>query len=182
MMRVFIAIDINETIRQEIAGLGQSIPYSRPVPDEQLHLTLKFIGEVDGGKVLDIKDVLQEISRPVFSLRLKGVGIFPPRGIPRILWAGVDPHEDIVALRNTIERKLAEIDIPREKQKFSPHLSLARLQNSPTKRLQQFLAGNALLQTVYFSVEHFHLYKSQLTPKGAIHTILHTYPLTKSAL
>ncbi|KJR97556.1 MAG: hypothetical protein VR65_23360 [Desulfobulbaceae bacterium BRH_c16a] len=179
MVRLFIAVDITEAIRRDIAGLGRSLPDTRPVPDDQLHLTLKFIGEVEGSRVLDIQETLQEISRPAFSLCLKGVGTFPPRGIPRILWVGVEPHENIVALRNTIERKLAEIEIPRERQKFSPHLTLARLKNCPIRRLQEFLAGNALLQTPEFPVEEFHLYKSQLTKNGAIHTILQSYPLEK---
>lgn len=177
MIRVFIAIDLVESIRRDIAGLGRSLPDSRPVPSEQLHLTLKFIGEVEGSSLLDIKDALQDIIRPAFSICLKGVGTFPPRGIPRILWAGVEPHENLVNLRNAIERKLVEIDIPRERQKFSPHLTLARLKNCPITRLQEFLAGNALLRTAEFPVEHFHLYKSQLTKSGAIHTILQSYPL-----
>lgn len=176
-MRLFIAIDIPETIRRDIAGLGRSLARSRQVPDDQLHLTLKFIGETEGGLALDIQEKLQEVRRPPFSLCLKGVGVFPPRGAPRILWAGIEPHENIVALRNAVERTLAEIDIPREKQKFSPHLTLARLKDCPLRRLQEFLAGNALLRTKDFQVENFHLYSSRLTKSGAIHTILRTYPL-----
>ena len=177
MIRIFIAIDIADSIRRDIAGLGRSLPDTRSVPVDQLHLTLKFIGEVEGSRVLDIQEALLDIVRPAFSLCLKGVGTFPPRGLPRILWAGVDPHEQVVALRNAIERKLFEIDVPRERQKFSPHLTLARLKNCPIKRLQEFLAGNAMLRTAEFSVEQFHLYKSQLTKSGAIHTILQSYPL-----
>ena len=179
MIRVFIAIDIAESVRREVAGLGRFLPDTRPVPEEQLHLTLKFIGEVEGSRVLDIREALQDIVRPAFSLCLKGVGTFPPRGVPRILWAGVDPHENIVNLRNAIERKLFETCVPRERQKFSPHLTLARLRNCPLKRLQEFLAGNAMLRTAEFPVEQFHLYQSQLTKSGAIHTILETYPLTR---
>lgn len=179
MIRVFIAVDIADSIKKEIIGLGRSLPDTRPVPGEQLHLTLKFIGEIEGSKVLDIKEALHDIVRPAFSLSLKGVGTFPPRGIPRVLWAGVEPHEHLVSLRNAIERKLFEIGVPRERQKFSPHLTLARLRNCPLKRLQEFLAGNALLRTEEFSVEQFHLYKSQLTKSGAVHTILETYPLTR---
>lgn len=177
MIRIFIAIDIAESIRRDIAGLGRSLPDTRPVPADQLHLTLKFIGEVEGSKVLDIKEALQDIVRPAFSLCLKGVGTFPPRGLPRILWAGVEPHDNLVNLRNAIERKLFEIGIPRERQKFSPHLTLARLKNCPLKRLQEFLAGNAMLRTAEFAVTQFHLYQSQLTKSGAVHTILASYPL-----
>jgi 2'-5' RNA ligase len=161
----------------EIADLGGSIPKARPVPVEQMHLTLKFIGEVEGSRLLDIQGVLSEISRPQFTIGLHGVGTFPPRGTPRILWAGVHPLENLMALRQTIEGRLAEIAIRREKQKYSPHLTLARLNNSPLKHLQQFLAGNAFLRTPQFTVAAFDLFKSQLTSSGAKHTLIATYPL-----
>lgn len=177
MIRLFVAIDIPEAIREEVQGMGRSIPNARPVPADQLHLTLKFIGEVEGSKFLDIQDTLEKVSQRKFSLCIKGTGTFPPRGTPRILWAGVEPVKNAIALRNSIERQLAAIDIPREKKKYTPHLTLARLRNSPIPALQQFLAGNAFLQTSSFPVETFTLYSSQLSPKGAIHTMESSYPL-----
>ena len=177
MIRLFVAIDIPETIRREVEGMGRSIPKARPVPADQLHLTLKFIGEVEGSRLLDIHDALKEIVLPKFFLSLKGVGTFPPRGTPRILWAGVTQADQTTALRNSIERTLARINIPRDKKKYTPHLTLARLKNCPIHQLQQFLAGNAFMQSSEFSVEHFHLYSSQLTSKGALHTIESSYPL-----
>lgn len=178
MIRLFIAIDIPETICKEVEGIGRSIPNARPVPAEQLHLTLKFIGEVDGSTFLDIQEILGEIIHPKFSLCLKGVGTFPPRGTPRILWAGVEPVKNTIALRNSIERELSTINVPREKKKYTPHLTLARLKNSPTPALQNFLAGNAFLKTPYFPVDTYSLYSSQLSPKGAIHTLESSYSLT----
>jgi 2'-5' RNA ligase len=161
----------------EVAGMGRSIPNARPVPVDQLHLTLKFIGEVEGSKFLDIQDALKEIFLPKFSLSLKGVGTFPPRGMPRVLWAGVEQAERTNALRSAIDRTLAVLNIPRDKKKYTPHLTLARLRNSPIHDLQQFLAGNAFFQSSEFPVDNFHLYRSRLTTKGAQHTIERTYPL-----
>lgn len=177
MIRLFIAISIPPSIKAEIAGLGRAIPGARQVPVEQMHLTLKFIGEVEGSRLLDIQGALTEVSLGKFSLGLRGVGTFPTRGTPRILWAGVQPTDKLTVLRQAIEKKLAEIDIPREKQKYSPHLTLARLNAPPIHRLQQVLAGNAFLQTAEFTVSAFDLYKSQLTQNGAIHTLITTYPL-----
>jgi RNA 2',3'-cyclic 3'-phosphodiesterase len=177
MIRLFIAIDLPDAIRQEVAGLGSAIANARPVPADQLHLTLKFIGEVEGSRLLDIQEALLEISLPKFSLSLQGVGTFPPRGTPRILWAGVDRVERTVGLRNAIERTLAAIDIPREKKRYIPHLTLARLRNCPVRRLQEFLAGNAFFQSSEFPVEAFHLYSSKLTKKGALHTLESSYSL-----
>ncbi len=177
MIRLFVAIDIPESVRREVEGLGRSIPGARPVPEDQLHLTLKFIGEVESSRLLDIQDVLERIVLPKFSLALKGVGTFPPRGTPRVLWAGVQHSERTMTLRNSIEKSLAAIDIPREKRRYSPHLTLARLKNSPIGRLQQFLAGNAFLQSDEFTVDSFHLYSSRLSKKGALHTVESSYPL-----
>ena len=177
MIRLFVAIDIPDTIRRKVEGIGRSIPNARSVPADQLHLTLKFIGEVEGSIFLDIRDALKGIFQAKFSLTLKGVGTFPPRGIPRILWAGVEPLQEIIALRNAIERTLAAIGTPRDKKKFTPHLTLARLNNCPINRLLEVLAGNAFLHTSYFPVDSFHLYSSRLTQKGALHTLESSYRL-----
>lgn len=177
MIRLFIAIDIPENIRREVQGMGRSIPKARAVPEDQLHLTLKFIGEVENSRLLDIDDALNGINQQPFSLRLHGVGTFPPRGAPRVLWVGVTPAENTFVLRNSIERALSDIGIPRGKKKHTPHITLARLRNSPVRQLHQFLAGNAFFQSPDFTVESFILYSSRLTDKGAIHTVQATYPL-----
>lgn len=177
MIRLFIAIDIPEAFREEVQGMGRSIANTKPVALDQLHLTLKFIGEVEGSRLLDIEDVLKEISSSKFQLCLKGVGTFPPRGMPRIVWVGVNPLKNITALRNTIERNLVKIDIARSKKKYIPHLTIARLKNSPLHHLQRFLAANALMESPDFWVESFSLYKSQLTPGGVIHTPIRSYAL-----
>lgn len=177
MIRLFIAIDIPENIRREIQGMGRSIPYARSVPEDQLHLTLKFIGEVENSRLLDICDALNGIDQRQFSLRLQGVGTFPPRGTPRVLWVGVAPAINTFTLRNSIERTLSDIGIPRGKKRYTPHITLARLRNSPVRQLQQFLAGNAFFQSAEFTVESFILYSSRLTSKGAIHTVEAIYPL-----
>lgn len=179
MIRLFIAIDIPENIRKEVEGMGRTIKNARPVPVEQLHLTLKFVGEVESSRLLDIDDALRKITFPKFSLSLRGVGTFPPRGTPRVLWVGVDSAEQTTNLRNCIERELAATGIPREKKRYTPHLTLARLGNCPIQQLHQFLAGNAFFQSSEFLVEKFHLYSSKLTPKGALHTLERFYLLSQ---
>ena len=177
MIRLFIAVDIPEDIRILMCGMGGTIPGARAVPTEQLHLTLKFLGDTDSGLLPDIKEALAEIKSPLFSLCLKGVGHFPPRGNPRVLWAGIEPVAEVTALRNRVEKCLANIGIPRDSRKFSPHITLARLKESPLKRVSQFLAGNSLFETPPFIVEEFHLYSSSLSAKGAVHRVLASYPL-----
>ncbi|MFT5699822.1 MAG: 2'-5' RNA ligase [Desulforhopalus sp.] len=178
MIRLFLAIDIPKIIIKEVQEMGRSIPNARQVPINQLHITLKFIGEVDEITLLDIQKILREIRQPKFSLCLKGGGTFPPIGTPRILWAGVHPEQKIIDLKNCIERELAVINIPKAKKKYTPHLTLARLRNSPVQHVDKFLSDCPLLQTSFFSVQTFNLYSSQLTQKGAIHTLESCYSLT----
>ena len=182
MLRLFIAISPPSDLRRDIAELARAVPGGRPVPPEQLHCTLKFIGDVEGGTLLDIKETLAGISRPPFSVFLRGVGVFPPRGLPRVVWAGIEPGEELGQLRRDIEKMLFAAGVPKEKQKFTPHLTLARLKSPNLGRLQEFLAGNSLLRSPLFAVSEFTLYSSQLTPKGAIHTALAVYPLEPSSL
>lgn len=177
MIRLFVAVDVPEDISTLICGLGGTIPGSRPVAADQLHLTLKFIGEVQSGLLLDIKEALADITVPPFSLCLKGVGHFPPRGLPKVLWVGISPVDEVIALRNKIENALYKAGIPREGRKFSPHITVARLKNSPLKRVTQWLAGNSMLETPPFRVREFLLYSSSLSEKGAIHTVQGAFPL-----
>jgi RNA 2',3'-cyclic 3'-phosphodiesterase len=177
MKRLFVAISPPQDVCRDIAELARTVPGGRPVVPEQIHLTLKFIGEVEGGKLLDIREALAEISRPTFSLSLRGVGVFPPRGMPRVVWAGIEPVEEVDRLRRDIEKTLFAAGIPKEKQKFAPHLTLARLKDTNISRLQSFLAGNSLLCSPPFGVTAFILFSSQLTAKGALHSEVAVYPL-----
>jgi RNA 2',3'-cyclic 3'-phosphodiesterase len=177
VIRLFVAIDLPAEISAFIEDMGIGIPGARPVPTDQLHLTLKFIGKVEKSKLHDIKDALAEIHSCQFPLCLKGVGHFPPRGNPTILWVGISPILEIVSLRNRIENLLHHHGIPREGRKFSPHITIARLKNSPAERVARFIAGNNLLVTPEFMVRSFMLYASSLTQKGAIHTMQEIYSL-----
>lgn len=179
MLRLFVAVDVPDDIRILMCGMGGSIPGARPVPAEQLHLTLKFLGDTDGGQLPAIEQGLAEIVCAPFTVCLKGVGHFPPRGNPRVLWAGIEPAAEVTSLRNQVEKKLAAAGIERDPRKFAPHITLARLKNSPLSRVTQFLAGNSLFATPPFTISEFHLYHSSLSAKGAVHTVLASFPLTR---
>ena len=179
MYRLFTAIDLPEEIAGQVRELCHGVPGARWVRPEQLHLTLRFIGEVDGGVFRDIREELAGLSSPAFSLRVKGLGFFPPRKAPRVLWAGVEPGEEVSALRNRIESLLVRLGLSPEGRKYAPHITLARLQEAPLVRVTRFLAGNALFATEAFPVEAFHLYSSELTAKGALHVMEASYPLQR---
>ncbi len=177
MYRLFVAIDLPPDIAARLQNLCYGVPGARWVQPEQMHLTLRFIGEVDGGIFRDVKEGLADIKSPPFSLQVKGLGFFPPRKTPRVLWAGLAPVEQVSGLRNRIENLLVGMGLSPEGRKFSPHITLARLHDTPLARLGRFLAGNSLFATEPFPVSEFHLYSSQLTSKGAVHTIEASYSL-----
>ena len=177
MIRLFIAVDIPDDIRILICNMGGTIPGARAVPTDQLHLTLKFLGDTDPGLLPDIRESLATIACAPFTMCLKGVGHFPPRGTPRVLWAGIEPAGEVIALRNQVEKTLAAIGIARDSRKFSAHVTLARLKDSPLNRVTRFLAGNSLFETPGFTVNEFHLYSSSLSTRGAVHTVQGTFSL-----
>ena len=178
MPRLFIAVDLPETIKNNLSLMAFGIPGAKWVAPEQLHLTVRFIGEVDGGLFHDIKEILDEIHFASFSLQLKGVGYFPPRGAPRVLWIGLDKSEPLQLLRKKIDTALLRARIEPEGRKYSPHITLARLKNSPVNKIANFLSGNGLFSQEPFQVEDFKLYSSVLSPKGAYHKVERIYPLT----
>jgi 2'-5' RNA ligase len=180
MIRLFVAIDLPDEIKAEVTVLCSNVPGARWVPREQLHLTMRFIGEVDGGVFREIGEVLTDIKGTPFDLRLMKMGYFPPRGMPRVLWVGIEPEKETVVLRNRIESCLVRMGIEPEKRKFTPHITLARLNETPVDRLTRYLAGNGMYASAPFTVNEFHLYSSFLTPKGAHHKIEGTYPLRGS--
>ena len=177
MYRLFVAIELPEWVKAELSGLSFGLPGAHWVPDDQLHLTLRFIGEVDKIQFEEIAQALTEVQLDPFDLALEGVGTFPPRGTPTVLWVGLEKSEPLGQLRRRVESALQQAGVQPEGRKFSPHITLARLKNAPMNRLGEFLTGHALFKLAPFDVEEFHLFSSQLTSKGAIHTLEATYSL-----
>lgn len=177
MYRLFIAVDMPGRIKNELNKLCNGIPGARWISDDQLHLTLRFIGEVDGSVFDDIKECLTDVENSRFRMRLKGVGSFPPGGTPKILWAGVEDKTQLVRFHKRIESVLVECGLGREHRKFHPHITLARLNNPPVRRVADFLSVHSMFKTVKFTVSEFHLYSSILNPKGAVHHLEAVYPL-----
>ena len=177
MTRLFVAIDFPEAVNRRLAGLCSSLPGARWLPPEQFHLTLRFIGEVDGGAFADILGGLSDVACAPFSLSLRGLGYFPPRGRPRVLWVGVDPSDEMTRLHGRIESRLRRLGVAPEGRKFAPHVTLARLKGSPLHRLRDYLAFQDGFATEAMPISGFRLYSSTLGAKAAIHNIEADYPL-----
>ncbi|MEE4241195.1 MAG: RNA 2',3'-cyclic phosphodiesterase [Desulfopila sp.] len=177
MIRLFTAIPLPEQITPFLHAMGRSLPGAKAVPEDQIHVTLRFIGEVEGGLYHDIRESLAEVASEPFQLAIRGVGHFPPRGKPRVLWAGLEPVDQLIALKRRIDTTLIQCGLPPDSRKYTPHVTLARLSNTPLNRLTSFLAGNAFLEFDTIAVNCFNLYSSKLSPKGAIHSLEASYSL-----
>ena len=176
-MRLFLAIVLPEALRAQLADLGRGLPGARRVAPENLHLTLRFIGEVDRPQAGDLDAALGQIRAPGFSLALAGVGCFGAGEKVRSIWAGVETNPDLLGLQAKIEAALRRAGVPPEGRRFKPHVTLARLKRRPGARLQDFLAQHALYRGASFQVDDFVLFSSFLGQSGAIHAPEAAYPL-----
>lgn len=168
---------MSRAVRERLATLCCGLPGARWVKPEQMHLTLRFIGDVDSTAFKDIREALHEVQGMSFSLRLEGIGFFPPRGKPRVVWVGIPTNDKLIQLRNRIESALVRAGIEPEGRKFAPHITLARLKNTPPSRIGAYLSHYGLFATDQFEVEEFFLYSSVLNAKGAKHYIEQEYAL-----
>jgi RNA 2',3'-cyclic 3'-phosphodiesterase len=175
--RLFVSIELPEAVKQALLRMCCDVPGARWVEPEQMHLTIRFIGEVDGLVFRDVTDALEGVTALAFPLTIRGVGHFPPRGEPRVLWAGVERSEGLLELRSRVERALVRAGLAPEGRKFSPHLTLARLHGASERAVASFLAQNGLLRCDPFAVPAFHLFSSALSSKRAVHRCEATYPL-----
>jgi len=175
-MRLFTALALPDTVASSLLMLQSGVPGARWQTREQLHLTLRFIGEADGRDAIAIDDALATISDPVFSIELKGVGSFGGKR-PRSLWAGVAANEALLHLQRKIESALQRIGIEADRRKYTPHVSLAKLKGTQHGHVLDFLTDHALYASGPFAVNGFILYSSLLTPNGSIYRAEKAYQL-----
>ena len=175
-MRLFAGIALPDDVAQSLAALQAGVPGARWQTREQLHLTLRFIGEVDGRDRAAIDDALATISAPAFSLELKGVGSFGGRR-PHALWAGAAVDDALLHLQRKIESALQRIGLEADGRKYTPHVSLAKLKGTQNGHVVDFLTDHALYASAPFAVKGFILYSSLLTPNGSIYRAEKAYRL-----
>ena len=176
MIRLFVALELPETVREGLVRLQGGVPGARWLSEDQMHLTLRFIGEVDENVAHDIDDALVGIHAPHFTLELTGTGEFGGK-IPRALWAGVKGNDALLHVQKKIETALQRIGLVPEPRKFSPHVTLARLKNSPREKVMAFLSHHGLFSSGPFRVEHFVLFSSHQGSGGSVYHPERVYPL-----
>ena len=191
--RLFIAVEIPSGIQETVHNLHPSLRHLnlpfRLVAPENLHFTLKFLGETQSTKIPAIQTVLSTIDFPSFTSTLIGLGVFPSLTRPSVLWVGIQDATSIryfQQLSNQLQEALHPLGFPLESRKFQPHLTIARIKHPPRsgsselERLSSYIDQHQTLDFGIFSVSAIHLKQSTLTPQGPIYTTLFTKDLLTS--
>ena len=176
MHRLFVAIRPPEQVRDLLIDAMDDSPALRWVGDEQLHLTLRFIGEVERPAADDIAASLGEIRFPPFELRISGIGRFDRRN-GGALWAGVEPRTIVGDLAAKVDRACVRAGMEPEHRAFHPHVTLARWNRRNAEAVEAFERRNADLASAPFAVTQFTLFESRLSRHGAQYDEVATYPL-----
>ncbi len=178
-MRLFIALDLPWRLRERLALMaGSGIPGARWVSPENYHLTLRFIGETQAHRAEDIDLALSVVRARGFSLILAGVGTFTKGGRVTALWVGVERNPQLDHLQNKIETALQRVGVEPERRRFTPHVTLARLDNAVEGKLAAFVQANNLFRAEPVAVEHFTLFSSQLGKEQSVYTAEVEYELS----
>ena len=199
IMRIFVALDIDEGIRQRIRrfmeGVREFAPDARWVQPESLHVTLKFIGEKPEAKVAEIKQALANVGGTAFDFTIRGHGFFPTPKSARVFWIGIEAGKELNELAKEVDEATATAAVPREDHAFSPHLTLARgggRSGAPGWRkgdalnknfavLQEKLGALPVPEFGTMTAREFVLFESRLLRGGARYTRIAKFPLRGAA-
>lgn len=170
-MRLFVALPLPAGVVAALERIQRGVPAARWVPPENMHLTLRFVGEVDGAQFEDLVEALAEVTVPPFALEVAGVGHFETKRLPTALWAGVRPSPELKHLQAKVERACQHAGLPPEPRKFAPHITLARLGNTDIGRVSAFLQRCNLFSAGEVPVNGFNLYSSHLGKRQPIYRV-----------
>jgi RNA 2',3'-cyclic 3'-phosphodiesterase len=181
VMRVFVAMDIPEAVRDSLRDFLRRLPNTpgaKWVRPKSMHLTLKFIGEVKPEAIEVIESVLRNVPfASTVAIRFRGTGFFPRESRPSVLWAGVKASDSLAELAASIDRSCAAAGIPGETRAYSPHLTLARFKTPEgLDLLRKEITRIGPMDFGSAQVAEFHLFHSVLKKTGAEYTRLATFP------
>jgi 2'-5' RNA ligase len=174
MHRLFVALRPPRAMREALLAAMGGIEGARWQGDDQLHLTIRFIGEVDRHVAEDIAAALGSVSHPAFDLKLDHIGSFDRRGRIDTIWAGVTPHDQVRSLHASVSRALTRAGIAPEERAFVPHITLARFSRGTPAAIP---AARLWPPPVSGHFDHFILYESELGASGAVYSAIGRYPL-----
>ena len=185
-MRCFVAISLPEELKASISGIqdrlktaGADVSWTR---QEGMHLTLKFLGEVEEKMIPEIERALDMAVDGIttFTLSVSGMGIFPDLKRPRVVWIGLKEEGDnLIRLHKGVDEELKKTGFPSEDRRFTPHITLGRIRsNRYIEKLFKLIDAEKGIDTGGFEVSEIHLIKSELKPSGAVYTELYSVMLS----
>jgi 2'-5' RNA ligase len=176
MPRLFTALEIPREAALSLSLLRGGLPGARWIDVENYHITLRFIGDVEGHVADEVADALDRVRRSSFSLTLSGVGAFGGKK-PHSIWAGVAASPDLHALQGEIERICQRLGLPSDPRKFMPHVTLARLRNASPIDVAHYLSARGNFAAMPFRVGRFVLMSSRDSVGGGPYIVEETWPL-----
>ncbi len=185
MPRLFVALDVPESVKDMLQEIRETADLrgARWTKRPTWHITLHFIGDAAIAPVDDALSALStDTQAAAFHLALNGLGVFPKRGRPRVLWAGIDAPPALATLHRLSGEALKTTGYQPEARAYHPHITLARFKSeAPGKQyLERYLASQASLKSEPFPVHHITLYESTLTPEGAVYEVRGRYTLLQN--
>ena len=191
MLRTFIAVDFPTEIITKIARITAYLQSQTPIntlkwiAPENMHLTLKFLGDVREDRISDLTRGLQEAlhAQPTFNITIEGLGMYPNASQPRVVWLGIKDKGNLKQIHHELVKVLRDFDPDPEKRAFSPHLTIARIRQNVSRDVVQQV-GETLSQFKVdslgsFEIQTVQLFKSELTPQGPIYACLFSMPLNQ---
>jgi 2'-5' RNA ligase len=188
LVRCFVCVEIvnqpNIIKIKTILDHLSSFQGIRPVKPNQLHLTMKFLGEVPETKLSPIENELRRITLPAFDIEFSHLGVFPNERRPSVIWVGLSSGKSqLITLAREVDERLSKIGFPKEKRKFSPHLTVGRIKKlypDEQQNLVDYIHSNVMMVGEKEILESFIFKKSTLTPQGAIYENLAEFLLRKN--
>ena len=179
MLRLFVALEIPNEVRRTIASIGTGLPDARWVSPESLHITLRFIGEVEEYVAEEVDAELVGIRVRPFTIGLSGLGCFESRNRVRAVWARVVAGDELTQLQRSIELALRRAGLTPDTHKFVPHVTLCRLRQVPVEGVVPYLQLHGDFRSVPFVADHFTLFRSHMGRSGSHYEPLAQYDLSE---
>ncbi len=166
-MRLFLGLAIPADVADHLELMACGLPGAHWQGRDKLHVTMRFLGDPDGGVRRAIIAAMTDLQHPAFSLTLNGMGVFPPRGTPRSLWLGLADETPVRSLRKRIDACLRTVDVVADARKFAPHVTLARTGDCHSADVAAYVIDHALVRSAPFAVSEVRLYSSVQTQRGS---------------
>lgn len=176
MIRTFVALSLPQDIKSSLSLLKGQLRGAKWISSENLHLTIRFIGDVNENQLQNIKEELREVSFLPFKTRLKDLGHFSGRSGPKVVWVGVEYIEELKELREKVDAALLRANIPQEKENFKPHVTLARLKGTPFEDLAEYLQAGMGFYTREIEFNEIGLFSSKQKEDLTIYSLEEVFP------